>query len=417
MTAPVPKGRVVDQWLGALLERDFRLFFTGQLTSNVGTQMAPVAIAFAVLDSGHGAGDLGLVLMSQTIPLLAFVLLAGALGDRFGPRRVMIVADVVRFAAHTALALLVLVGHPALWEFVVAEAAIGVGDALFFPAKTGLVPQVVSAARLQQANALNAITEFGGQVIGPAIAGVIVASSSPGWALVADAVTYAISALSLSRIRVELVTAPARRLVEQLRVGWREFSSRTWLWVVVLNAAVFLMLAFAPFLVIGAVVAKLSYGGAGAWGAVLAAEGVGAVVGSLLLLQIRVSRPILVAMLSTMLYTLPIGAVALRAPLAVVLPAAFLAGLSFATWETLWATTVQREVPSEVLVQVSAYDWLGSIALLPVGYALAGPLSHWLGLNGALWLAVGVVLATTAAGAAVPDVRRLRAPSAEALVA
>jgi MFS family permease len=417
MTAPAPKGRVADRWVGALRERDFRLFFTGQLTSSVGTQMAPVAIAFAVLGGGGSATDLGLVLMGQTVPLIIFVLAGGLLGDRIGPRPVMIVADVIRFVAHAALATAVLTGSPTLWTFLVVEVFIGTGDALFNPSLTGLVPQVVSRERLQQANALGALTGFGGQIVGPAVAGIIVAVSSPGWALAADAATYLVSAVCLLRIRIALVTAPPRKVGEQLRAGWREFSSRTWLWSVVVSAMVFLMLSFAPLFVLGAVVAKQSYGGAGAWGAILAAEGVGAVVATVILLRIHVPRPIACAVASTVLYALLGMTLALRAPLPVVVVAGFIGGLSFAMWETLWSTTVQREIPADVLAQVSAYDWLGSIALLPLGFALAGPLAGWLGVNGALWLGVIVIVVSTAVTLAVPDIRRVRAPIPEPAVA
>jgi MFS family permease len=417
MTAPAPKGRVAGRWVGALRERDFRLFFTGQLTSNIGTQMAPVAIAFAVLGGGGSATDLGLVLMAQTIPLIVFVLAGGVLGDRIGVRPVMVVADVLRFVAHATLATAVLTGSPALWVFLVAEVFIGIGDALFNPSLTGLVPQVVSAGRLQQANALGALTGFGGQIVGPAVAGIIVTVSSPGWALATDSATYLVSAVCLLRIRIALVPAPVRRVREQLRAGWREFTSRTWLWSVVLSAMVFLMLASAPLFVLGAVVAKESYGGAGAWGAILASEGAGAVVATVILLRVHVPRPIAVAVTSTVLYALLGATLALRAPLPVVIVAGFIGGLSFAMWETLWSTTVQREVPADVLAQVSAYDWLGSIALLPLGFALAGPLSGWLGVNGALWLGVAVIVVSTAATLAVPDVRRVRAPLAEPAVA
>ena len=417
MTAPVPAGMSSGRWAGALHEREFRLFFTGSLTSNIGTQMAPVAVAFAVLGQGGGAGDLGLVLTAQTVPLIALVLVGGLLGDRFGPRRVMIVADVIRLAAHASLAALLFLGAPPLWEFIVAEVFIGVGDALFGPAQTGLVPQVVSSGRLQQANALTGVALSSGQIIGPAISGAIVATTGPAWALAADAATYFVSALCLYRLRLELVAAPLQSLREQLKAGWREFSSRRWLWVIVLYASVFLMLSFAPLIVVGAVVSKLSYGGAGAWGTILAAEGVGAVLGGLLLLRVEVRRPLLVAVASTGLYVGPIVTLAVRAPLAVVAATAFVAGLSFASWEVLWTTTVQREVPAEVLVQVSAYDWLGSVALLPVGYALAGPLAQVLGLSGELWMAAGVIVVSTLATLAVPDIRRLRAPPMPAAVA
>jgi hypothetical protein len=253
-----------------------------------------------------------------------------------------------------------------------------------------------------------------GQVIGPAIAGIVVATAGPGWAVAADAATYAVSALCLALLRLPRALATATESVRrQLAEGWREFRSHTWLWVIVVWASVFLMLSFAPYLVLGAVVAKDEYGGAGAWGTILALQGAGSLVGAVVMLRVRVERPLLVCALVTFLYAAPILALAVRAPLAVVAAAAFVAGLSLSTWDTLWATTVQREIRPEMLSRVSSYDWLGSTALLPVGFALVGPLAHGLGVSGALWFAAGAVVVTTVATLFVPSVRQLRAPRTE----
>jgi predicted MFS family arabinose efflux permease len=409
-----PRWSVVARWLpGVLQERQFRLFFTGNLTSNFGTQMAPVAIAFAVLGEGYGATEVGLVLMAQAIPLVVLVMASGVLADRLGPRVVMLGADVLRLAAHGTLAVLLLTGRPGLLVFIVVEVFVGVGDAMFGPAVTGLIPRVATGPRLQQANALLAAGLSTGQVAGPAVAGIVVATVGPGWAVAADAATYLVSAICLALLHMPRVVASATEsIVAQLAAGWREFTSHTWLWVIVLWASFFLMLSYAPYLVLGAVVAKNEYGGAGAWGTILAVQGVGALCGALVMMRVRVERPLLVASLGTFLYAAPIAALALHAPLVVVAAAAFIAGLSLSGWDTLWATTVQREIPPDMLARVSSYDWLGSVALLPVGFALVGPLAHGLGLTGALWFAAGSVVVSTLATLAVPSLRELRAPPA-----
>jgi MFS family permease len=387
------------------------LFFTGNVTSNLGTQMAPVAITFAVLDQGYGATQVGLVLMAQTIPLVLLVMVGGVLADRLGPRVVMIAADLLRLVAHGTLAVLLLTGDPALWQFIVTEVVVGVGNAMFGPAVTGLIPRVTTRPRLQQANAMLSAGLSTAQVAGPAVAGIVVATVGPGWAVAADAGTYLVSAACLTALHMpRLVSLRVEPLRTQLVEGWREFRSRTWLWVVVLDASLFLMLAYAPYLVVGAVVANESYGGARAWGTILACQGIGSLCGALVMLRIRVGRPILVAVLVTFFYAAPIAALAVRAPLVIVAAAAFLAGLSLSSWDTLWSTTVQREVPPDVLSRVSSYDWLGSVALLPVGFVLAGPLADALGLSGALWFAVIAVVVSTLATLAVPSVRNLRAP-------
>jgi MFS family permease len=396
---------------GVLHERQFRLFFAGNLTSNVGTQMAPVAITFAVLGEGYGAAQVGLVLTAQAVPLVLLVMLAGVLADRLGPRVLMVTADLLRLAAHGALAVLLLLGPTSLWQFVVAEVAIGIGDAMFGPSMTGLIPRVTTEGRLQQANAILSAGLSTGQVAGPAVAGLVVATVGPGWAVAADAATYAVSAACLAALRLPAVAQTVHdRVLRQLVSGWQEFVSRTWMWVIVVWASVFLMLTYAPYLVLGAVVAKEFYNGAGSWGTILALQGLGSLCGALVMIRVHVARPLLVASVATFLYAAPIVALALRAPLSVVAGAAFLAGLSLASWDTLWSTTVQREIPPEMLARVSSYDWLVSVALLPVGFALVGPLAHGLGVSGALWFAVAVLIGSTALTLTVPSVRQLRAP-------
>jgi MFS family permease len=395
----------LEAWLGALRERNFRLYFLGQLTSAIGTGMTVVALAFAVLESDRSASALGVVLAAETVPLGVFLLVGGVVADRLGRRKVMLGADVLRALAQAALGTWVLTGRPPLWGFVLLAALLGTGTAFFMPALTGLIPEVVSAPRLSQANALDGLTISIGTVAGPAVAGVVVAATSPGWAIVADAITYAVSVCSLSLLRLPPVLASAGSFISQLKTGWTEFWSRAWLWVIVLQWSIGNTVILAPYFVLGAVVADRYLGGSAAWGSILAAQGVGSVAGGIVMLRLHVRRPLVVATLGSLLLPWTLLALAFHAPVAVVACGGFAMGLSMAMFAVLWNTTMQREVPADVLSRVSAYDWFGSLVFLPIGYALSGPISDALGIRTTLIASSAWCLVSAAVVLAVPAVR------------
>ena len=405
----------LDRWTGALKERNFRLFFIGQTASQVGTGMAPVAIVFAVLAHGT-ATDVGYVLAAETTPLVILLLVGGVVGDRVSRRKLMLQSDVLRTLAECTLGLWVLLGRPPLWGFMSLVALMGIGQAFFNPALSAIVPQMLSPQRLQQGNALNGISASSGRMIGPAIAGVIVAVSGPGWAILIDGMTYLVSVVSLACIRVDWSTAEvSASFVTLLRQGWKEFWSRSWLWAIVLQCSLVNAL-FASFLVLGPVVAKQSLGGAPAWGAILAAEGAGAVVGGIVMLRVHPRRPLLVATLSSLVFPLPLFFLAGRAPTILITIAGFLAGGFNTVFAVQWSTTLQREIPSDVLSRVSAYDWFGSLILLPIGMAMAGPLATTIGITATLVGSGGLMILLILAVLAVPSVIRLRAPTSEQLI-
>ena len=416
MTDAQPRARP-GGWrgqLGLLAERDFRLFFTGYATSLVGAAMVPVALTFAVLQQGRSAEDVGYVLAAETVPLVILLLAGGVIADRLSRRAVMIGSDVARCASELLLAALLLTGSPALWVFMVLAGVIGAGQAFFNPALTGLLPSVVSPARLQQANALRGVAMSTAQIAGPAAAGLIVAAGGAGWAIAIDGATYAVSAVCLARLHLPAQAPPPREsFAAQLRTGWTEFRSRTWLWVIVVQFGLFNLLAYAPFMVLGAVIADRTLGGATAWGLILAAQGGGSIVGGLAVLRARPRRPLVVATLGTFTFAGPLALLALQAPSGAIAAAAAVSGVGLAVFGTLWDTALQQHVPAAVLSRVSAYDWLGSVALVPLGYALAGPLSSAIGITTTMWLAAGWTVAGSAVALAVPSVRHLRAAPAK----
>ncbi len=296
-------GRPPAPWrdrLGVFGERDFRLFFTGYTTSLVGAAMVPVALTFAVLQEGRSTADVGYVLAAETVPLVLLLLVGGVIADRLSRKTVMIAADVVRCVSELLLAGLVLSGSPSLWVFMVLAAVIGAGQAFFNPALTGLLPLIASPARLQQANALKGLAGSTGQIVGPAAAGLIVAAGGAGWAIGIDGASYAVSALCLARLHLPTRPVPQpQSFLVQLRTGWREFSSRTWLWVIVVQFGLFHLLVYAPFMVLGAVVSNTTLGGASAWGLILTAQGAGSILGGFAVLRARPRRPLVTATLGT----------------------------------------------------------------------------------------------------------------------
>jgi MFS family permease len=402
-TAPKRPGA-----LGLLGERDFRRFLIGYLTSRVGSAMVPVALTFAVLDQGRGIRQVSYVLAAETVPLVGLLLLGGAIADRLSRRALMLSADLGRFVSEGILAVLVITGSAPLWAFIVLASALGAGQAFFSPAMTGLIPALVPGDRLQQANALRGVATSTGQILGPILAGLIVAGAGAGWAIALDSATYAISAACLANLKIPPRAAVQRSsLLCQLAAGWREFRLRTWLWLIVAQFATFNAVCFAPFMVLGAVVANQRLGGAGAWGAILAALGAGSILGGLIATRLRARRPLVSATLGTALFALPTAMMAIPAATPIVVLASALAGIGLAIFDTFWQTTLQSEVPERALSRVSAYDWLGSAAFVPVGYMLAGTLASALSAQTTLALAAAWAAVSCAAVLMTPSVREL----------
>lgn len=272
---------------GLLRKGPFRLLLAGRAISSLGDRLAPVALAFAVLELTGSVTDLGLVIAAQTIPLIALVLFGGVWADRLPRRLVMLASDAVRALAQAISAVLLLTGSARIWELILLQALYGAAEAFFGPASSTVVAETVSVGELQPANAMLGLADNAASIAGPAFAGVIVATTGPGWGLAADAATFLISGGFLLALRLEGPEPERRRstLVE-LREGWRAFSSRTWLWATVVFFTLYMALVYAPFQVLGPAVARSHLGGAGAWAAISAALGAGAVAGGLSLIHI-----------------------------------------------------------------------------------------------------------------------------------
>jgi len=401
-----------------LREPGFRRLFVGRTASLIGDGITPVALAFAVLDLTGSATDLGIVLAAHSLVLTALVLVGGVYADRLSPRLSMLGADLVRVASTGLMAVLLISGGAEIWHLVALYAIDGAATAFFNPASDALLPQLVPAARLQDGAALINFSRSAGRFAGPALAGIALALGSPGDALAVDAATFGVSALCLFGLRVpptalagaaeEAGTQGASFLAE-LREGWSEFTAHSWLWAIVIAAAVSNAVNFPAFMVLGPTVAEADLGGSSAWALIAAAMGFGAVLGAVLGLTLRPRRPLLAGETFLLLLPLPIVLLALPGPTALIALAALLAGTAGTYATVLWESTWVQHVPAAARSRVSAYDWFGSLALEPVGLALVGPIAAGIGISTTLWLAAAVILGCQLATLSVPSVRRLRA--------
>jgi hypothetical protein len=391
-------------------DQRFVLLISARTVSVLGNGFARVALAFAVLAlPGSNGGTLSLVLACQAVPQLLFVLIGGVVADRMSRSRLMAVADVLGTVTYAALAAMVLTGHAPVAGLCLLAVLGGTASALFAPAMEGLVPLLVPARRLQRANGLLRMSTNSCMLLGLALSGVTVALVGAGWALAIDAASFAVSGLLTSRLRVTVRPRAKASGWSELRHGWHEFASRQWLWVVVAQFSLIVAAINANAGVLGPLTAEGHYGGARAWSVIVAAQALGTVLGAGLASRVRVRRPILVAVLVSYSYAAPLALLSVAAPVWLVAAVMFANGICGDVFGVLWSTTIQREVPEEVLSRVSSYDAFGSLALAPLGLLVAGPVAAAVGTGKALaGCAVLVVLATSSTLLS-PQVRGLRA--------
>jgi MFS family permease len=392
-------------------ERDFRLLWAGRTTSELGSALVPVALAFAVLDLTGSATSLGLVLAAAFVPRIVLLPIGGVFADRLPRQRVMLATDVLRAVTQAVVAFLLLGGQARVWQLVLLFALYGAADAFFAPASTGIVPEVARPECLQQANALLSLSRSVTTIAGPAFAGVVVAVSGPGVVFGADTATFVVSSVSLA-----LLHLPRRRpvvvgtnVVAELRTGWQEVTARTWVWTSIAYFSVS-NLAVAPLFVLGPVVAERSLGGPTAWGLIITCAGVGSLLGDAAALAMRPRRALTPGYLALATWGLAPALLGWHCPAALVAVASAVgfAALSFSN--ALWLTTLQERIPRRALSRVSAFDWLGSRMFQPLGYALAGPVGAAIGIPATLIAGAAVHASASVAVALVPAVRSLHTP-------
>ena len=380
---------------GPLRLPDFRYLFAARAISYLGTYLAPIAVAFAILDNGGGATAVGLSFAAWTLATVATLAFGGVVGDRLPRRLVMIGSDIASACVRTTMGLLLVSGHAQIWELIALQACGGVAVAFYSPASYGLVREVVPEDQLQQANGLLAIARYAAFPLGGAIGGSIVVLVGTGAALLVDAGTYATSAILLSRIHVQSIARAGAGFLQELREGWSAFVEQTWVWVLVLYVSLYFLITYAPFFVLGPYVAKHSMDGARSWTPVIVAEGLGALLGGTAGLRWRPQQPMVTTGLLLMFSAAQNLILAFHPTTALLSLAAMGAGFAFALGSVVWDTTLQRKVAPEKLARVASYGWMGAMVFLPAGYALAGPIAMAIGLKTYLVIAAGWIVAST----------------------
>ncbi|WP_372499468.1 MFS transporter [Streptomyces lichenis] len=368
-----------------------------------------VATSSAVLEAGGDGGDVGLVAAARTVPLLLFLLVGGALADRFPRHRVMVAANALNCLSQGAFAVLVLAGRPPLWQMVVLSALGGTGQAFFSPAAEGMLMSTVGQRHAHRAFAVFRMAKSGSGIGGAALGGLMVAAVGPGWVLAVDAAAFAVAGALRAFLDVGHIAArsPGGGLLTDLLEGWREFTGRPWLWSIVAQFSVVVAVVGAAEAVYGPLVAQEHLDGARPWGLALAAFGVGTIAGALVALRWKPHRLLLVGTLCVFPLALPSAALAVPLPVGGLVAAMFVCGVALETFGVAWMTALHQEIPEEKLSRVAAYDWFGSTAMLPLSTALAGPAESLFGRSQALWGGAALIVLVTALVLLVPDVRRL----------
>ena len=400
--------------------RDFRLLLADRLLAPFAFAFSLVGVSFAVLYATGSTADLSYVLAAQIAPSLVFTLIGGVVADRIPPQWVIIAGNVMIAVGETTFGVLVLAGRPPLWQMIVLEAVTGTGLAIFYPASQALLPRLVPGELLQQASAVSRLAMNAGQMGGAVIAGLCVAAFGPGWALAACGAGTLGSVPMLLGIRavgragaVPAATAglAARGggMLRDLREGWSEFRSHTWLWVIVAQFGVVLMAWYGAFQTLGPVVARAHLGGPAAWGAITAADAVGLIAGGIVSLRFTPRRPMLfVVTIGAAIAIAPLS-LAMLWPLPVICLASFGLGVTIEIMMVQWTVALARNIPPGKLARVSSYDLLGSVMAMPVGALIAGPLAAAVGVSATQYGAAALIIVASALALIPRDVRGMRA--------
>jgi MFS family permease len=406
--------------LAPLRHRDFRLLWSGMCVSLLGDGVFLLAMAWQVYAMSNAPTALALVGIAMTVPTIVFLLLGGVASDRVDRRRVMLAADLVRGLAIGLLALLSLTGALELWHIAALVAFYGAGTAFFNPAFDALVPEVLPAEQLAEANALDQLVRpIALRLAGPAIGGVLIEAVGVGSAFALDAVSFALSAAALlamsPRARVAVRAGAGATVAGDIATGLRYIRRHVWLWATFASAAIAYLLFMGPAEVLLPYLVKNElHGSAADLGIVFAAGGIGSVGCAVVLGQRGLPRRDITFMYLT--WTLATFAVA-GYGLATAVWQLMLASLAFNALETagtiVWATAKQRNVPGALLGRVSSLDWLISIGLLPLSFALTGPVSAAIGAQTTL-IAAGILGGVvTFAALLLPGMRDVEVASAQ----
>lgn len=397
----------------ALHSASFRNLFSARLLTVLGNGIAPIALAFAVLDIGGSAADLGIVVAARSLFNVAFLLLGGVLADRYSRSRVMVSSSLAAAITQGVVAWIVLDGSATIPLLAILGALNGAAAGIALPASSAMVPQTVPVHNLREANALIQLGVYGGTVIGASMGGLLTSAIGPGWGLAIDALGFAAAAPLYQRIRVNAMQTEksTSNILQDLREGWKEFIARSWVWAIVAQFTIINAAFSGVVMVLGPIVADNTFGRTG-WGFIVAAQSIGLIVGSLIALRWRPRRDLFVGVILVGLCAIPMVILGFYPSTPLLMVAFFMAGLGFGQFGVVWAQSLQTHIPAQKLARVYAYDAMGSFIAIPVGEIAAGPLALQFGSPTVLLACASAVVLATLVTSWTPSIRQLdnRAP-------
>ncbi|EWM17683.1 MFS transporter [Kutzneria sp. 744] len=390
-----------------LRHRDFRWLTVGRTVSLIGNGMAPIALAFAVLDLTGSAADLGVVVAGRSLATVVVLLAGGVIADRLPRAAVLQGSSIAAGITQALVASLVLTGSASVPLLVVLSAVNGALSAVFSPASSALTPQTVPADSLRAANAATRITVNLAMIVGGSVAGGLVVVIGPGWCIGVDAVTFALAAFCYTRVRVPMPAREPSHVVADLREGWAEFTGRTWLWVIVAQFLFVNAVNAGGIQVLGPAIADATFGRAG-WGLALAAETVGALAGGFVAARFQPRRALLLGVSLVLLEAVPLVTLAVAPGTVAMMVALALTGFTMEQAGVAWDISLQENIPADRLARVYSYDAVGSFVAMPLGQIVAGPAAVAFGARPVLLVGAVVVVVATVAALCSRSVRTVR---------
>jgi MFS family permease len=391
------------------VHRGFSMLAASRFISNVGNGMSPIALAYGVLSiQGADGADLSLVMSARFFPMVAFMLFGGVFADRFTRNRIVGGSDILGSFLAATSAISFLLGFPSIWILVVMGALFGVLNALWWPAMSGVLPEILPKEKLQEGNAIIGLMSNIGYIVGTLLGGIIVATFSAGWGLLVDAISFFIAGVIVWNLDLPAkskIESPG--IIHDLRVGWREFISRSWVVTMVLTFAIINMAFESMLQVLGPLNFNDADTGPRYWSLNLAGMTAGMMLGGFIVLKKKFKRPLFVTMILIAISVVWDFSLAFHFPLVVSVVAAIFSGLTIEFFMVSWNTSMQTHIPEKSFSRVNAYDALGSYGIAPIGIVIAGPLAAHFGVSTILFATGTLTFIAACASLTVKSVRNL----------
>ena len=378
--------------------------------SNFGNGISPIALAYGVLSLPGSTGkDLSIVMAARFVPLIGFMLFGGVLADRFQRNRLVGASDMIGSGLAAVSAISLIAGFSSVALLAIMGALFGVLNAIWWPAMSGVLPEIVPKEKLQDGNAVIGLMTNFGYIFGTLTGGILVATVGAGWGLLADALTFFVAGVIVWNLPITgRMKDKSPGMIHDLRVGWKEFISRSWVITMVVTFALINMAFESMLSVLGPLNFSDPKTGPKLWSYNLAALSIGMLIGGIWILKVKIKRPLFLAMILIALSSMWDFSLALDLPLIFALLAGVFSGISLEVFIVTWNTSLQSHVPEESYSRVSSYDTLGSFGIAPLGIVIAGPLAMHFGVNTILFVTGLITLIAALLSLLVSSVRNLK---------